>query len=114
RRGGRLPWPRALGRWWGRGRGRGLSPELVDRLREDQALRRGLGGGRGGADVVPAAQEEDDLAIFLAGQIGLVAHVRDCDLVVAEGALAQRACVVARAAIELEQPAPGGAVVLLR
>src|SRR5206468_65798 len=64
--------------------------------------------------VVPAPQEVDDLPVLLAGEIRLVAHMGDGHVIVAEGSLAQWASVVARTAIELEEPAPRRAVVVGR
>jgi len=54
---------------------------------------------------MPIDAEEDDSAVFLAGQIRLIAHVGDGHLVVPNGALAERPGVVARPTIELVQPA---------
>ena len=104
-----LPWARpGRRRRGGRARPGGLPPELGDRLREDDRFGEGSTGGVGGPRC-PIAAGNNDLPILLAREIGLVAHVRHRHMIVAERSLAQRAGVVARAAIVLEQLAAGRA-----
>jgi hypothetical protein len=56
----------------------------------------------------------DNLAVLFAGEISLIAHVGDRDMIIAEGPLTERAGIVTRAAVELEKAASRHAIVLRR
>ena len=104
----RLKWSVARGRRRGFGRRR-FTAEFRKRLGELEPLGRRLHRGRRRADVLPPPQEGDDLTIFLAGQIGLVSHVADRHVIVAEWTFAERPGVVARAAVHASTTARPGA-----